>query len=157
MLNILEMFIFSCLTGLRISDVLQLKNENFKVDQEKVYLTIRMVKTVSIIKNFPILKVAQVLNAHDIINEIFTKRYNPAEPKTLFFSKQSEPYINRVLKQIKHLANIDIPLTFHVARHTFGSLLAEKTGNVILIKELMGHTKIETSMIYIHMSQNMIF
>jgi integrase len=44
-------------------------------------------------------------------------------------------------------------ISFHVARHTFGTLLADITANPYLIMELMGHSDIKTSMIYIHQSE----
>jgi site-specific recombinase XerD len=63
---------------------------------------------------------------------------------------------NRILKVIMMLAKIDKNITFHLSRHTFGTNLAVATSDQFLIKELMGHADIKTSMIYIHTSQEQI-
>jgi integrase len=38
----------------------------------------------------------------------------------------------------------------HTLRHSGASLVARKTGSALIVKELLQHTKIETSMLYIH-------
>jgi integrase len=77
--------------------------------------------------------------------------------KEKIFPQHSNQQINRLLKILAVNANIQhTRLTFHVARHTFGTLLAEKTQNPYLVMDLMGHNDIDTSMIYIHRSQERI-
>ena len=41
----------------------------------------------------------------------------------------------------------------HVLRHTFGSLFVKNGGNLAVLSRLMGHSKIETTTIYVHMSE----
>ncbi|MBP5418968.1 MAG: tyrosine-type recombinase/integrase [Bacteroidales bacterium] len=48
--------------------------------------------------------------------------------------------------------NIPISLTFHVARHTCASQLAERVDNPFVIMNVLGHGIIDTSMRYIHTS-----
>ena len=78
---------------------------------------------------------------------------------------KSDPYIfpritnqttNRLLKVIQYFAGIQKTLTFHLARHTFGTLLAAYVKDPFIIKQLMGHADIQTSMIYIHTSNELI-
>jgi integrase len=77
--------------------------------------------------------------------------------KEKIFPQHSNQQINRLLKIIAINANIQhTRLTFHIGRHTFGTLLAEKTQNPYLVMDLMGHNDIDTSMIYIHSSQERI-
>jgi len=53
---------------------------------------------------------------------------------------------------LAEMAGIDKHLTFHVARHTCASLLADISSNPFLIMEILGHADIQTSMGYIHAS-----
>jgi integrase len=46
-------------------------------------------------------------------------------------------------------AGINKHITFHCSRHTFGCLLVENGVNLFVIKKLMGHRKIETTLQYI--------
>ena len=87
--------------------------------------------------------------------DIYNK-YKSLDQEQTLFPKQAEQKINEKLKDVANLANINKNLTFHVARHSFGSALARVYNDVLLIKELMGHGKLETSMMYIHMNPAII-
>ncbi|MDR1225512.1 MAG: tyrosine-type recombinase/integrase [Prevotellaceae bacterium] len=43
-----------------------------------------------------------------------------------------------------------------MARHTCGTMLADITANPYLIMDIMGHSSIKTSMIYIHSSSERV-
>lgn len=75
------------------------------------------------------------------------KRHRTNIPKFL------NQHANRVLKTIALMAEIDVRLTYNIARHTHGTRLAEITQKSYLITQLMRHADIDTSMIYIHLSQ----
>lgn len=145
----LDKFLFSCYTGLRISDLSALTKDNFREEQKKLYLTFRMSKTIKIIRDMPL---------HDLFNGNAIKIYKKYRTSsgTRLFPEQTEQHINSQLKDLAKLSNINKKVTFHVSRHTFGSALARVYNDVLLIKELMGHTKIDTSMIYIHMNPAII-
>ena len=145
---ILDKFLFSCYTGMRLSDQNAVKESNFNFTSDKeCYLTFKMIKVKTTIKNMPL---------HGLFNGKalpIVEKYIRQENKTGLFPLRSEQYTNRVLKDIAKELEITKPVTSHIGRHTFGTLLAEKTNDPILIKTLMGHKKIDTSMIYIHMSK----
>lgn len=48
--------------------------------------------------------------------------------------------------------NLGIPaaLKLYCARHTFGTVAMKETRNPALVKEVMGHEKLETTMVYLH-------
>jgi len=49
---------------------------------------------------------------------------------------------------------IPISLTTYVARHTFASILKSHGTSASIIKEMMGHTKEETTVIYLKEFEN---
>ena len=144
-----DMFVFSCYTGLRFSDVQGLTNRDIVIQNDEYLIEIRQIKT----KDFVKLPVSLLFNgkAVDII-----KKYKEDFPEKYLFPRISNQKANLKLKVVALVAGIDKNLSFHLSRHTFGTNLASATSDQFLIKELMGHTDIKTSMVYIHISQEQI-
>lgn len=63
-----------------------------------------------------------------------------------------KPYeqIDKSWKALKKAAGINRPFRFHDLRHHFGTRLAAQTGNAFVVKELMGHKNMITSLRYVH-------
>ena len=143
-----DMFLFSCYTGLRYSDLQALKPENFETSDGQTVLNIRQQKT----RDFVSIPISMLFNGKAM--EILDKYYDPGKER--IFPKASNQDTNRQLKLLQAFAGLSKVLTFHVARHTFGTLLAKYTHDPYLIKELMGHADIQTSMTYIHLTNQHI-
>ncbi len=45
---------------------------------------------------------------------------------------------------------------FHTLRHTYATLLWEKTGDIVTVKHALGHSKLETTMIYTHVTNQIV-
>ena len=148
-ITVKEMFLFSCYTGLRFSDMISLRQSDIVRSGEGVYLNIRELKTKKLKQNIP-LHILFGGKSVAIIDK-YTSKYRDTVFPTL-----TDQHINRCLKIIGMLLKLDFPLTFHCSRHTFGTMLAEKTQDPYLIKELMNHSDLKTSMIYIHQSKTRI-
>jgi len=134
--RVLQHFLFSCYTGLRISDIHQITAEMI---QNKT-LKIMMQKTKNIEKTIevPLSKKAIALINKKDFGEIF-------QPFT-------DQYTNRALKDIARLTGIKKKVTTHTARHTFATIFLEIGGSVEVLKELLGHQDIATTMVYVHIS-----
>jgi site-specific recombinase XerD len=131
--NVLRCFLFSIETGLRISDIPLAKHD--QIDENNV-LTIIPYKTRGLEKKIqiPLTKTAlKLINNNDFL-----------------FSTFSDQFTNRKLKEISAHAKINKRITFHVARHTFATLFLSRGGRVEVLQKLLGHTKIETTMVYVH-------
>jgi site-specific recombinase XerD len=68
----------------------------------------------------------------------------------LFIEKKAEQKINEQLKLIATHLGIKKRLFFHVARHSFATNYLLKGGKLENLQKLMGHSKITTTMKYVH-------
>ena len=58
---------------------------------------------------------------------------------------------------IQEICEIDIPVSFHVSRHTFAKTIALKNGVPLdTIQMLIGHTKLATTQIYADVDEEKI-
>ena len=123
-----DMFIFSCYTGLRFSDIISLESKHLINTKEGLTIVKKMEKVPKPIT----LPLALLFNGKPL--EIISKyKSDPVFP-TL-----TNQHVNRLLKVIATIAKTPMRLTFHIARHTFGTMLADTTQNPYLIMDLMGH------------------
>jgi len=140
--SILRYFLFCCNTGLRISDLIRLKHENIK----KNIIIIHPEKNVNIDNKrieIPLTNFAKKL----------IKDENKHRIKGKVFDCKSEQLINRQLKEIVKIVNIDKNITIHTARHTFATNFIRNSKNangILILQRLLGHSKIETTLIYAH-------
>lgn len=66
------------------------------------------------------------------------------------FAAIADQTVNNCLKEIARISGIKKRLTTHVGRHTFGFLYLLMGGKVEELREIMGHSKLETTMVYTH-------
>ncbi|MEK7571780.1 MAG: tyrosine-type recombinase/integrase [Patescibacteria group bacterium] len=62
-------------------------------------------------------------------------------------NKLTASAIDRLFRQLREMLNYKI--SAHRLRHTFATFLLDNTGDIYTLKELMGHTKISTTCIYL--------
>lgn len=141
-----DIFLFSCYTGLRCSDALSIKKENLEQTSKGLLLHIRAQKTKKLL-TLPLYTLHDGKPAQ-ILEKYWDRPYR-------IFSISSGQYLNRELKKLAKLANINKAVTSHVARHTFATHLALKVPLHIL-QRLLQHGKIETTMVYVHLSNQII-
>jgi len=136
--NVLKAFLFSCFTSLRISDIYEANQGWMLSDNFLLYTMVknrmRKPKTIKI----PIAPIA--------------KEFISSTVKQ-FFKLPTQQEYNRTLKDIAALAGIKKRLTSHVGRHTFGYLFMTSVGDIYALKEIMGHSKIETTQKYAHLDE----
>jgi integrase len=136
--KLLRYFIFSCFTGLRISDIGVITWNNIH-DDVLIFIPTKT-KNNNRFTRVPLLERDKKL----------LPEYKPNQP---IFETFSFPVSNRYLKDIAAIEEVDIKkkITYHTSRHTFGSLFAEG-GNIQALQEMMGHGSITTTMGYVHSS-----
>ena len=67
------------------------------------------------------------------------------------------PYTSRgvqwVVKEAKRRSGIQKQVTTHVLRHTYATHLLEMGTNIMVLKDLLGHANVQTTMVYLHIAQ----
>ena len=58
--------------------------------------------------------------------------------------------MNRFLKEIAALAEIEKPVTHKVGRHTFATIFLRKTKDIAALREILGHSDISETLVYAH-------
>ena len=137
--NVKDAFIFSCFTGLRYSDVRNLKWKDIK--DCKIQFT---QKKTGNIQYLPISKTAQ---------SIIDKRkgqYNEVEHKEedVVFNLPTKVVCWEHIKNWAKLAEINKRVSFHTARHTFATLSLSYGTDLYTVSKLLGHKDIATTQIY---------
>jgi len=137
-----DMFLFSCFTGLAYIDVYNLTNSNIiiGIDGEK-WISTKRQKTESP-SRIPILPVSQM-----IIDKYENHPQCKNEGKLLpILSNQK---MNAYLKELADVCEIDKELTFHIARHTFATIVTLTNGVPIeSVSKMLGHKNIRTTQHY---------
>ena len=133
--NVLQYFLFSCYTGLRYSDVKNLRFSNIEYDTDHPCIKFKQKKTSELVI-MPLGKKAQ--------------KYIPAIglPNQPVFNVYCNQVTNRLLKDIMTLTGINKNISFHCARHTFAAFALELSRDIATVSNLLGHMKISTTQIY---------
>jgi len=136
---VLKPFLFSCFTGLRYRDIVNLKfkhvREYYYSNEIKKVLNFIMHKTKDTIE-IPLGKKA--------IGLIREKTFQEDQLFRVFTNQ----YLNRSLKEAMHLANINKNICFHCARHTFATLILSNGTSIETVSKLLGHKDLKTTLIY---------
>lgn len=137
----LDMFLFSCYTGLRFSDITNITNENFHYIDDKLWLIYSSVKT-DVSVRLPLFLL------FDGKSQAIYERYRNNR-RTLFdIPVSANSNINKQLRKISALACIDKKVSFHTARHTNATLLLYNGANITTVQKLLGHKSVRTTEIY---------
>jgi len=128
-------FLFSCFTGLRLSDVEHLRGSNIKRNDIGEYIDITMKKTQK-----P-LRVYLSNNAKKLLPE-------DAGDDSLIFPLPSRPAIKFALERWSKKAALTKHITFHTSRHTAATMLLNFGVDIATVASVLGHAKISTTQIY---------
>lgn len=133
--NIEAMFLFSCLTGLRFSDVKALRWKDVKHDGKRLRIEFLQHKT-GTSESLPLSDGAEALLR------------GQARTGATVFEPVTNQWANGVLKKWMAAAGIKKPATFHTARHTFCVMLLTRGVPIFTVQKLMCHSDIGTTKVY---------
>ena len=143
-------FRFAFVTGLRGGELSRLKWKHIDRDRGLIYI---LRQKNGLEQTIPLhTKAAAVLHE---IQEGRSDSYVFGGPGTRNGERNEDAFRNnlsRAFRGYKKAAGIERPISFHSLRHGFCTALAEAGKSAATIKELARHASIETSMIYVKMS-----
>ncbi len=159
-----RLFRFECLTGLRREEVLGLRWQNVDFDNRRIYVCESVVvmkgvsRHVEDTKNHRFRYVELNEAAFDIL------RTQPQKSDFVFFNPNTRRFLSprqyhkwyndlwfEKSRAYKALTGEPLPpYTAHKLRHTFASLLVSSGADVKTVSDLLGHTKLDTTNIYLH-------
>ncbi len=127
-------FLFSCFTGIRISDIKNLTWDNISKRGDNYILSFKMQKTT---RNL-VLK----LNKQAI-------KYLPDRTDNYIFDLPSNTAsINNSLKSWAKRAGVNKNIHFHTARHTFATMELTMKVDLYTISKLLGHKNLSSTQVY---------
>ena len=144
--HVRDIFVFSCFTGLAYIDVSNLTDENIVTIGGTDWIMTKRQKT-SITENVPIL---------DVAREIINKYHSSTDRNGRLLPILSNQKMNAYLKEIADLCGIKKRLSYHMARHTYATLLLSKGVPMETVSKLLGHTNIKTTQIYARITNKKI-
>lgn len=129
-------FLFSCLTGLRKSDIKQLIWADVHREGNYTRISFKQQKT----GGQEYLDIAP--EARELMGE------EQEETGLVFADLPSESKTNKAVKLWASCAGIHKHITFHSARHTFATMMLTLGADLYTVSKLLGHRDIKTTEIY---------
>lgn len=134
--NIKRAFLFSCLTGLRRSDVLRLKWGDIHKQDGYTRIIFTQKKTGGL----------EYLDISAQASELLGERGKPNE--NVFTDIHSPSCTNEAIKRWVLRAGINKEITFHTARHTFAVMMLDLGTDIYTVSKLLGHRELSTTQRY---------
>jgi integrase/recombinase XerD len=135
----LRVFLFQCYTGLRISDTMAVNIHDIRNGYIKIQ-PIKTTRTTGAAVNLKLNEFALKLVADAIANEY-----------GILFHGLTEQKINIHLKVIAAAAGINKKLKTLMGRHTFATRFLRKGGQLHVLKEILCHSDIRSTLVYVGM------
>lgn len=130
-------FIFSCLTGVRISDVRKLRWGDVQQQGAFTRITFRQKKTKGI----------EYLDINAQAVQMMGARKADAEYVFTGIPK-NQTSVNEIIKRWVLSAGIRKNITYHCSRHTFAVMMLDIGADLYTVSKLLGHRDIHTTQIY---------
>lgn len=140
-----DIFIFSCFCGLAYIDVANLTQDNIVSLDGKMWIMTKRQKT-NIPSNILLLDIPLMI----------IDKYKGKTTKGKLLPILSNQKMNSYLKEIADLCGIKKNLTFHLARHTFATMILSKGVPIESVSKMLGHTNIKTTQIYARITNKKI-
>lgn len=150
-------------TGMRNEEILNLRLDNIDYERGIIYVRSRpsdgfFVKNrrdraIPIISDY-LLDQLKWFSRHWVDNKTLTVKKRTENQGEYFFCDENGQRIKRVQKAFNNLVKKAelTRVTPHTLRHTFGSQLAMNGVDIRTIQDVMGHSSIKTTEIYLHVS-----
>jgi site-specific recombinase XerD len=142
LVQVKDIFLFSCFTGLSYSDIIKLTSQDIRIGIDGLqWIFITRTKTDAVSK-IPILPIPK-----EIIEKYSLQLKVNSGGKIL--PQLSNQRLNSYLKEISDICGFKKELTFHCARHTFATTVTLSNGVPIeTVGKMLGHRNLRTTQHY---------
>ncbi len=139
-------------TGLRVSELVNLKLENINIKQE--YLDIigkgDKERYIPIAKNV-LNDLLKYISEYRSVNKIDYKSKDYVFLSSKFGKKLTRQFINKMLNDVALQSGIKKKIHPHTIRHSFATELIRAGASLVAVKEMMGHKSLRSTEIYINL------
>ena len=153
------MFIFSCFTGLAISDMENLKYKHIQTAADgQMYIRKERQKT-KVEFVVPLHPIAEAIIRHCLEEQAGNEEQQAVKEKgdSLVFQPHcSRSVMGKNLSIVGKACGIRQRLSYHMARHTFGTMCLSAGIPIESIAKMMGHASILSTQIYAQVTDNKI-
>lgn len=135
--SVINAFIFSCYTGLRKTDITNLKWSDIIQERDNYKVVVKQQKTEEYV-SIPLVKTAiNALGNRGGDGELIFEGMSDARGQNPYFIKKwaKQSGVNKVV-------------SFHTARHTFATMILTNGGDLYTISKLLGHRSISSTQVY---------
>lgn len=134
-----DAYLIACFTSLRSENLAKLKWENYIEEDGNLVLKVKVVKSQKAV-SIPVDE-----NLKMILDRIGRK----GDDDTILTGLNLGGYTNTILKEWGLIAGVKKTIKFHSGRHSFGVQFIRANGNLNVLQKIMGHTNINSTMIYV--------
>ena len=136
-------------TGLRVSELCTLKRNDVNLEEGNLILMGKGAKE----------RIIQIGN-YEVLSTL-RKYYNDNNGRinqsgyffsNRFKSRLSEQSVRIILRRLQKQAGVPLQITPHMFRHSFATLLLEEDVDIRYIQQMLGHSSIQTTQIYTHVT-----
>ena len=138
-------------TGIRVSELISLKVTDINLQQGYI-----MCRDAQKERTIPIGKSA--ISALQLyLGEVRHILLRDSSDKTLFVNCNGYPMTRqgfwKILKTYAHMAHIKEEITPHMLRHSFAAHLVQNGANLKSVQQMLGHSDISTTQVYMHLNK----
>jgi integrase/recombinase XerD len=142
-------------SGLRVSELVNLQKNELNIPEKILKVKGKRDKT-------RLIPVGEIAMEYLILylNQVRSKNKFANQSKYLFINASGKPITRQLffmqVRKYAELAGINKTISPHTLRHSFATHLLENGADLRLVQELLGHTNVETTQIYTHVSQDSV-
>lgn len=141
-------------TGIRVSELVNIKIKDINISDRTIKILGKGSKERIVVFGYNT-KEALVTYLSDGYKE-----YNIKQSDYLILNNNGEKistrYIREIIDDIIIKASIKMHVSPHMLRHTFATSLLNNGADLVSVKDLLGHSSLDTTSIYTHVSDDMI-
>lgn len=155
--QLFALYVVAIHTGMRLAELCGLCWDRIDFSQNQIHVTRTRDKTG--VKDSTKNKLGRIIPMAKSVRELLLYMYKRRSDCDYVFigakgAEISYGHIYRQFKEAQMNAGMKNKIRFHDMRHTFASNYMMNGGNVFDLQKLLGHTKIEMTMRYAHLSPN---